>query len=174
MEALYTVAVILQVEGPVLPGLPWRDVLPAAAAVFLLWYLTRKMWVHTPGPKASRLCPACFSPELRRSHRRGWELLTPFLRPCRCKKCGTRFVRGGRPPFACCPACGSPELRRISQHRVRGGFRNTFRRMLGSSHGYRCPKCRIRFLDSRPLVSSRETKGGKLGPKGSSDQLQPT
>ena len=103
------------------------------------------------------MCPKCFSTSIRRSHRRGWENLVPFLRFYRCRDCQERFLRGGRPPFASCQKCGSFQLQAGSLNRVAKGFSIIVGRLL-RWHTYRCPQCRYHFLDPRPLRRQRESR----------------
>ncbi len=95
-----------------------------------------------------KLCPKCFSADTRRSHRRLWERLMPLVKARRCRACGQRFLRAGRPPFATCPRCGGSEVHAISRDRVPRRLSNLVPRLLGG-RAYRCPNCRVHFLDRR-------------------------
>ncbi len=107
-------------------------------------------------------CPKCFSSDVRRSHRRGWERWVPFLRSHSCRACGERFLRGARPPFACCPRCGSSEVQVTSRNRAPKGVAITLLRLLGS-RSYGCRNCRHHFLDSRRLRSKLEPQLEQAG-----------
>jgi transposase-like protein len=65
-------------------------------------------------------CPKCHSGEVRRSRRRGFEILLPRLRAYRCEACDGRFVRFGRSAagFTAALAVRSATTRAISQSSV--------------------------------------------------------
>jgi len=106
-----------------------------------------------------KFCPKCFSADTRRSHRRRRELVIPFYRPRRCRKCGHRFWRGGKPVHACCSRCGTTQLEPAPRHRVRErNFRSFILRLRGT-RAYRCPLCRRYFFDGRPLQGIEMFKG---------------
>lgn len=112
--------------------------------------------------RSLNFCPQCLSPDTRRSHRRRWELLIPLYRPRRCRNCGCRFWRGGRPLHACCSRCGTTHLQPTPRHRVRERNLRAFVLRLRGARAYRCPLCRRSFFDSRPLQRiemSKETEG---------------
>lgn len=100
-------------------------------------------------------CPQCLSSNVRRSRREGWERFVPYLKFYRCRECRQRF-RQRRAPFACCPRCGSSRVEAIHTRRLRGGLRHgrqsilvrALLRLLGA-RAYRCPTCRLHFLDLR-------------------------
>jgi len=112
-------------------------------------------------------CPKCLGPNVRRSRREGWERIVPYLKFYRCRDCRYRFRRH-RAPFACCPRCGSGQVEAIHKSRLSGGLRqgrqNFLVRALLSllrAHAYRCPACRLHFLDVR------ERLGGEKSPPAS-------
>ena len=95
-----------------------------------------------------RFCPNCYSHNYRRSRRTLLERLLPFVRPRRCNDCRQRFYFGARPPFAGCPRCGTSELEIITRDRVKHNWKNALIKAVGGN-AYRCPGCRLRFLDRR-------------------------
>ncbi len=112
-------------------------------------------------------CPRCGKVTALRSHRSGivdYSLSLFSFYPYRCKECETRFFRFRKKDLRIapeiwtrCPKCSGTRINRVSKNLVPRTSANFFGRML-SFPAYRCPTCRTKYFDFRPIKKDQSEK----------------